>query len=924
MSNVSTLELRVVSDGVAKSADVLEKHAKATDNAERAAKKFAEAVGKVGQAAAKESEAWNDKVQKAKARYEKEAEAAERAAARQAAAAEKAAARQAEAFERAEARRAAAAQKAAAREEERWNDQIQKAKARLEREGIGRDGVLPIRPSLTRIEAKLNEQPSSTGGLLAGAVGGAAFALVQGAAEKLSGTMHEVVSTMVEYESLMARLSGAMGGMEEAKDVWKELEEVSSKTIFSEEQLAASFIHLQNVGLEPSMKAMKAYTNIASAYGTQVGEVTNAVAMAAMGNYRSLRQFGVSAKEEGDKLKVTFRGQTTEIGRDAQEIQNYLVKLGEVQFAGAAERQFDTIGGAIKSLDEAWEDLYRTIGQSVIGDIIKMSIGNAAELVGAVAHEIKGLLSLLDRESAEIVKKKAAALKALHAEVSPTIGPASEEATKLGEAAIQARAKAEAMKNDSYAALYEQDARIKESKAGEAIAKARAEAAAHAELTEAIDNQTEAEKALWSIYDKSFSTQDRALIKYQEEIDSLRELAKAKGITFDLEAAEEQAFLNYQREVGGKAPDAKEDKAAEAKRLRDIAEFNRLTRPLNLTWERGLDIETNPRFEQQYRELEKYRESLKTPMQLAAATHAQNYELISETAPEDERDELLKAEAEAYAKKQELAQKAIDDEYKRREESRERLLDEYRTDEERFAAAQDRKLDILRDSVANGLLLEEEAAEKRKQIERETDAQRAQFALAYDKQIADNTALMFGNLANSAKDFGGEQNSTYRTLFAMQKAFAISAGTLSMFQSIAEAWKAGPIAGIPLAIKAASEGAMVLSQISSVNYAGAFDAGGNIPAGMWGDVSEKNRAEIVMRPTRVAGPAQVVGSADTARILGGGQQQPILNVRLVNTFDTDGAFQEWSGSRAGERVISNHIRKDWRTIRSIGIAGARR
>ena len=185
--------------------------------------------------------------------------------------------------------------------------------------------------------------------MLAGGVGGVVMGVTEVAAEKLRETMHEVVQTLITYESIMARMSGAVGGVEKAREVWEDLEKISDKSIFTEEQLAASFLHMKQIGLDPTMQSMKAYSNIAAAFGTQIGDLTGAVSMAAMGHYRSLRQFGIGAKEEGDKLKLTFRGQTTEIEKTSEAVSSYFVKLGETTFAGAAEAQLNTMGGAIKT-----------------------------------------------------------------------------------------------------------------------------------------------------------------------------------------------------------------------------------------------------------------------------------------------------------------------------------------------------------------------------------------------------------------------------------------------------------------------------------------------------------------------------------------------------------------------------------------------
>ena len=62
--------------------------------------------------------------------------------------------------------------------------------------------------------------------------------------------------------------------------------------------------------------------------------------------------------------------------------------------------------------------------------------------------------------------------------------------------------------------------------------------------------------------------------------------------------------------------------------------------------------------------------------------------------------------------------------------------------------------------------------------------------------------------------------------------------------------------------QAASAGAQIASTISGLNYSGAYDSGGNIPAGKFGIVGERG-AEIV------TGPATVTSRSDTKALIDG-------------------------------------------------------
>ena len=129
--------------------------------------------------------------------------------------------------------------------------------------------------------------------------------------------------------------------------------------------------------------------------------------------------------------------------------------------------------------------------------------------------------------------------------------------------------------------------------------------------------------------------------------------------------------------------------------------------------------------------------------------------------------------------------------------------------------------------------------------------------------------------------------------------------------AIAKAANSGPwptnIAA--MASVAASVGNLV-SQISSVAFSGAYDEGGNIPAGKWGIVGEYG-------PEIVNGPANVTSRKDTAALLGSaGSQQPApVNIKNINVLDPS-IVGEYLATDDGERVIMNVMQRNKRALQN--------
>ena len=80
---------------------------------------------------------------------------------------------------------------------------------------------------------------------------------------------------------------------------------------------------------------MQNYGDTSATLGKDLSQMIEAVADAATGEFERLKEFGIKAKNQGDTISFTFRGVTENVKNNATEIENYLIKLGQVNFDGA-------------------------------------------------------------------------------------------------------------------------------------------------------------------------------------------------------------------------------------------------------------------------------------------------------------------------------------------------------------------------------------------------------------------------------------------------------------------------------------------------------------------------------------------------------------------------------------------------------------
>jgi len=200
---------------------------------------------------------------------------------------------------------------------------------------------------------------------------------------------------VVETEKLKGSLTTITGSVENAGKAFDKLTEFASQTPFTLDQSVNAFIKLKALGLDPSERAMLSYGNTASAMGKDMMQMIEAVADASTGEFERLKEFGIKAKSEGDNVALTFQGVTTTIGKNSEEIQGYLLAIGETQFAGAMEDQMERLPGLLSNLQDNVDGLFRKMGDKGGISIFGAGITAASGAVMFLTENIETVLSVI-------------------------------------------------------------------------------------------------------------------------------------------------------------------------------------------------------------------------------------------------------------------------------------------------------------------------------------------------------------------------------------------------------------------------------------------------------------------------------------------------------------------------------------------------
>ena len=213
-----------------------------------------------------------------------------------------------------------------------------------------------------------------------------------------------VIETTAKFQKLEAMLKVALGSESSAKKAIIEIQEFASNTPFQVDEVTESYVKLANRGLTPTIEELTKMGDLASSQGKSLDQLTEAVLDGVTGEYERLKEFGIRASKDGDKVTLAFKGITKEVENSQDAIKNAILEFGAMKgVAGGMEEQSKTIGGAISNMQDAWDSFLNAVG----GGIAPM----VTTFLKGITKMIEGLQDLIGKKedavdiSVETVKK---------------------------------------------------------------------------------------------------------------------------------------------------------------------------------------------------------------------------------------------------------------------------------------------------------------------------------------------------------------------------------------------------------------------------------------------------------------------------------------------------------------------------------------
>lgn len=300
------------------------------------------------------------------------------------------------------------------------------------------------------------------GGMIPKGLGGLASQLAGVAAAIFSvqtafTAMSSAFANLRSFQKLSGMMKVATGSVQAAEDRMGSLRRLATTLPLSLEELTGGFIRLKNLGLDPSDRALKSYTNTALAMGKSLTDFIESVADASVMEFERLKEFGIKAKNQGETIDFIFRGTTTSVENNAKKIEEFLIGLGETEFAGSVAAQMETIDGKLSMLGDAWFNFTTQIAKGNLAKVAGESIDAVTEALNSAVlqaqlnelsttlKEVKesGDFTLLSTSDIELLKIYREGLTDVNEDIRKTAGASifagSVDTGKVASAADQYR-----------------------------------------------------------------------------------------------------------------------------------------------------------------------------------------------------------------------------------------------------------------------------------------------------------------------------------------------------------------------------------------------------------------------------------------------------------------------------------------------------
>ena len=196
------------------------------------------------------------------------------------------------------------------------------------------------------------------------------------------------VKSAASFETLETSMKTIFSSSEAAKNAMAWIEDFSATTPYQMDEVADAFKKLSAYGFDAT-RVIGTLGDTASAMGKSLDQAVEMFADATTGEFERLKEFGVKARTEGDKVTFSYteNGQalTKTVNKTSTDIAAGLNSIF-AKYKGGMEEQSKTLNGSLSNMIDSLSRLGR-----IIGDSLAPFIKSMAETIGSAAQALSGM-----------------------------------------------------------------------------------------------------------------------------------------------------------------------------------------------------------------------------------------------------------------------------------------------------------------------------------------------------------------------------------------------------------------------------------------------------------------------------------------------------------------------------------------------------
>ncbi len=204
----------------------------------------------------------------------------------------------------------------------------------------------------------------------------------------------EFVNTAAEFEQFETTLTAIQGSAEEAEKSMTWIKEFAVETPFELNKVTEAFVKMTAYGLDPMSGTLSTLGDAASAMGKDVVQAVEAMADAITGENERLKEFGIKAKKDGDKIAYSWadssgKSRNIVIQNNKDIIESTLNAIFNEKYAGAMMMQAKTWNGIMSNMADSWTNFKAEVMDAGLFEYLKAIAMTISDFLGGAFDDAK-------------------------------------------------------------------------------------------------------------------------------------------------------------------------------------------------------------------------------------------------------------------------------------------------------------------------------------------------------------------------------------------------------------------------------------------------------------------------------------------------------------------------------------------------------